>query len=85
MSRPLPDWIFPVAYFGAVILIVVALWAIGDGRGPGSFRSEVQGARHLIADEQRLRKSGQLTDEQKASIQSALDSLDPAAVERAER
>lgn len=72
MSRLLDtEWGFPAVYFGVAILIVVALWAVGDGRGPDDFRSEVKAAKILLAE------SG-------PGVDSALRSLDPDAVARAE-
>lgn len=71
------EWGFPVAYFGVALLIVVALWAVGDGRGPDDFRSEVKAAKILLVDQRRA------DPVETASIRSALDSLDPAAVARA--
>jgi len=79
-TRPMPEWAYPVGFFAIAILIAIALWAVGDGRGPGTFASEVQGARILLADERHERDPEQI-----ASIQSALDSLDPDAVAQAER
>lgn len=67
------EWGFPVAFFGAVILIVVALWAVGDGRGPHAFREEVHAARILLVDRGEV------------GVDSALRTLDPDAVARAER
>lgn len=80
MIDKLPDWFYPVAYFGIAILIVVALFAVGDGRTAESYRSEVRAAKELLADQKKT-----LPPEQEASIESALDSLDPKAIEEAER
>ena len=66
------EWGFPAAFFGVVILLCLALWAVGDGRGPNAFREEVQAAKILLVE------SG-------PGVDSALRSLDPDAVARAER
>lgn len=66
------EWGFPSLYFGTAILICLALWAVGDGRGPGAFRDEVQAAKILLV-------------ERGPGVESALRSLDPTAVARAER
>lgn len=73
------EWGFPAAFFGTALLIVVALWAVGDGRGPDAFRGEVRAARTLLVDQRRA------DPEETAGIQSALRSLDPDAVARARR
>lgn len=65
------EWGFPAVFFGVVILIVAALWIEGDGRGPHDFRGEVRAAKILLAE------SG-------PGVDSALRSLDPDAVARAE-
>lgn len=65
------EWGFPAVFFGAVILILVALIAVGDGRGPNAFREEVHAAKILLVE------SG-------PGVDSALRSLDPDAVARAE-
>lgn len=67
------EWGFPALYFGTAILIVIALLAVGDGRGPGAFRDEVQAARILLVDRGEV------------GVDSALRTLDPDAVARAER
>jgi len=76
----MPDWAYPIGFFAVAILIAIALWAVGDGRGPGTYANEVQAARHLLADERHERDPEQI-----ASIRSALDQLDRDAVEQAER
>jgi hypothetical protein len=104
-----------------VILIVLALWAVGDGSQPGDHASEVQGARTLLAEEEKWLDYGaeglvlvdqgrqecaeaaylcdtvaavneetgtakmEKSTEQVKQVRSALDSLDPAAVEEAGR
>ncbi|HXR31468.1 MAG TPA: hypothetical protein VN752_10060 [Solirubrobacterales bacterium] len=66
------EWGFPTLYFGAAIVLVIALLAVGDGRGPNAFHEEVQAARILLVDRGEL------------GVDSALRSLDPDAVARAE-
>jgi hypothetical protein len=66
------EWGFPALYFGAAILICLALWAVGDGRGPNAFREEVKAAKILLVDRGEL------------GVDSALRTLDPDAVARAE-
>lgn len=74
MKRPLPDSIYPIGFFAIVLILIVALWAVGDGRGPHDYASEVRAARYLLS---------QPWDAE--GVQSALRSLDPSAVEQAER
>jgi hypothetical protein len=67
------EWGFPALYFGTAILIALALWAVGDGRGPNAFRDEVQAAKILLVDRGEV------------GVESTLRTLDPDAVARAER
>ncbi len=77
------DSLFPIGFWSIVIVIVALLWAVGDGRGPDDYRSEVQAARVLLADEAVALR--QHEPEQVETIQSTMRSLDPNAVEQAER
>jgi len=73
------EWGFPAVYFGVAVLLVVALLAIGDGRSAGDFRGEVHAAKTLLADVDGAH------GEELVGIESALRSLDPDAVAKAER
>jgi hypothetical protein len=74
VRRPLPDFVYPLGFFTIVIVIVALLWAVGDGRGPHDYAGEVRAARYLLSQQQGAE-----------GVQSALRSLDPDAVEQAER
>lgn len=56
--RRLPDWTIPVAFFVAALLIAAALYAVGDGSGPGDHASEVAGAERLLAEEEKWTRYG---------------------------
>lgn len=66
-----------VALLTVVLALSVALYAEGDGRGAGTYASEVAGARYLLHETARAPHS--------TEIHATLTSLSPVAITEAER
>jgi hypothetical protein len=49
--RPLPGWTVPLAFFLGVLVLLGALFAIGDGSKPGDHANEVAAAHRLLREE----------------------------------
>lgn len=48
MGRRYPDWLVPVGLLAVVLVLVGALYAVGDGQDEDSHRSEVFAAKQMI-------------------------------------